>query len=219
MPILAAGESSVVAGAYKASWNGLDIGDITPDGYELSWQPASFDIYSDAYGEATKLDSIYQGMSLSLSFTIQHWNARAVEQIIWWMGNQGDPAGYKFGTVGGAGLRHWDAAKPLLLESCALDDMGALPATAANQTIDPLDITFPKALLSNDQAVRMLMAGSRPRYIPITMEIFPVAPTESGETYLDPADASRPAGCSDIVFFDATRNAIQPTPDAIAAEV
>ena len=222
MAIPAEGQSSVIAGPYLASWNGLPLGQITPDGYELTWQNSSYAINSDMTGEGTITDQIYNGTSVQISFTLQHWNAYGVEQLIWWMGNQGAAADYKFGRISGLGMRHWDAAKVLLLESCLLGDTGtiggtagtaSIPAVPANINIDPLDIAFPKALLSNSKAISFLLA-TKPRYIPVTLDIFPYSVPQ---TIADIDDVSRVTGCGDMRFWEATRNPNQPHPGTAEA--
>ena len=207
MAIAAEGQSSIIAGPYNASWNGLDLGQITPDGYELTWQNSSYAINSDMTGEGTITDSIYNGTSCQLSFTLQHWNAYGVEQLIWWMGNQGAPADYLFGHITGVGMRHWDAAKPLVMESCFFD--GTSTISAANPEIDPLEITFGKTLLSNAKAVSFLMA-SKPRFIPVTLDIFPYTVEDVAST----PTILRPTSCGAMRFWDSIRNPNQPSSDA-----
>jgi hypothetical protein len=210
----APGKSSVVSGPYVATYNGMEIGQITPDGYELSWQNQGFEIRSDMFGEGTKLDEIYQGTSARITFTIQHWNAQAIEAMIWWMGNLTDHENFQFGHIKTVGASQWDQAKVLVLESCfsselefPLGDSTVLGDNVPNNKIDPLDITFPKTLLANGEAVRFLMS-SRPRFIPITLDIYPVAPLVNNDYY----DVARPSACSSLVYWEATRNPKQPTP-------
>lgn len=214
--VTAEGQSSVVAGPYLASWNGLALGQITTDGYELSWQNSSYAVTSDMTGEGTVTDQIYNGTSVQISFTLQHWNAYGVEALVWWMG-MGGAYKYKFGHVAGMGMRHWDAAKALLLESCLLGTSGTMGGAAGTSSkaelavasnIDPLDIVFPKALLSNARAVSFLLS-SRPRYIPITLDIFPYSVVTQNEI-------ERVSGCTGMRFWEATRNPKQPHPGTSA---
>lgn len=202
MALAAEGQSSVIAGPYRASWNGLDLGQITPDGYELTWQNSSYAINSDMTGEGTITDQIYNGTTCQISFTLQHWNAYGVEKLLWWMGEAANIT-YKFGHIAGLGRRHFDSARPLILESCFFN--GTL-LSAANPDIDPLEITFGKTLLSNAKAVSFLLA-TKPRYIPVTLDVMPytVGGTSGSEVLL------RPTSCDGFRFWDCVRNPNQPS--------
>lgn len=201
---LAAGASSVVSGPYLATWDALDLGHVTPDGFEIITNTTAYDIAADITGEGTIIDQILSGVSIMVRFTLEHWNAQGVEAMLWWFGEQA--AGYKWGKINGPGLRFFDAARPLVLTACH-SSMGALVADGPNQTIDPIDITFPKAILKGNEETRLLLA-SRPRFIPVTLQIFPV---DSAQYVLAESEAARVDNCQDMLFWDATRN-----PDQVA---
>lgn len=196
--------SSVVAGPYTGSWKEKDLGHITADGYRLSYNSSSYPITADLTGENTIIDRIFSGITMQVSFTLEHWNAPALEELIWWFGTGGTPANtWELGKTDGVGLRHFEYAKALVLQSCHFV-AGATPtAAASNATIDPLEITFPRTMLADGQNLEILLA-TRPRYIPIVMDVFPVDGDASpGETS---NDQLRVKTCSKLRYFFATRN-------------
>lgn len=201
---LAANESSVVSGPYLATWDALDLGHITVDGFNLNYSTSAYDITADITGEGTNIDSIFSGLSATVSFTLEHWNAPAVEAMLWWFGEQsGDD--YAWGTINGPGLRMFDAARPLVLTACH-SAAGALIANGPNQTIDPLNITFPRAILQGNSETSLLLA-TKPRFIPVTLTVFPVNPPEQGASGLP----LRVRDCTQMMYWSATRN-----PDQVA---
>jgi len=199
MTILAAanGQSSVVAGSYLATWNGLDLGLVAVGGYTLRYRNSSIPITADISGEA-KIDGIYTGTRPSISMVLQNWNAQAIEPLIWWMGTQRSGfAGYEFGKTNGVGLKEFDAAKPLVLTAC---HQSGGNATAANPTIDPLSITFFKTLLAPDTDVDIIFSH-QPRFLPLTLDIMACSVAGSSNPII-----SRVNNCGDISFWSAIRN-------------
>ena len=61
------GKSQVVAGAYKSTYEGLDMG-LTRDGFTLNTRVMGEDIQADIAGGAI-VDSLWQGIEMSVSFT------------------------------------------------------------------------------------------------------------------------------------------------------
>lgn len=199
LPTFGAGLSSVIAGPYIGLWNGLEIGHVTEEGMMLRPRQQALPIVADITGEGTVIDKINVGVSVQISFTLEHWNAQAMESLIWWFGNA-VPASYTFGKTDGVGQRHFDHAKPLVLTAC--HSVGGATASPANPTIDPLDLTAPRTLLSDGQDLQVLLA-TRPRYIPMVLDVFPV---DSSWSPASPEVASRPVSCSNFIYFDCTRN-------------
>ena len=218
------GYSNVVAGSYQATWNDLDIG-LTIDGFTLSQSNSGIDITSDITGE-TVIDTIYSGTVLSITMTLQNWNAQAVEPMIWWMGN-GAPTQYEWGLTNGVGLSQWDAAKPLLLNACNtvsfnnpppesvnadVDDQSSAftpssQASVRNPYIDPLDIVFPKTILRKDSNIDILFSF-RPRFLTLTLDVYPVSNDTTSQddwVYTTPDVVKRVSGCTNIRYFAATR--------------
>lgn len=195
----AAGLSQVIAGAYTAVWNGLDIGQVTTDGYKMRYRTGGYDITADTTGEGTVVDSIYNGLSMTIDFVAEHWNAQAIEQLLWWFGNTG--ASYSWGRTDGVGMRMFDAAKPLVLTACHIDGTG-LDALPSNPYIDPLDITWPRAILAPNQDIEFLMS-TKPRFLPISVMVFPV---DTGFSPATPTTSERVSNCSNMIYFVSTRN-------------
>lgn len=216
------GEGTVIMGAYKGLWNDLDIGN-TLDGFRFNCSESAIPIVSDITGSIV-VDELHTGINLSITMVLQHWNAQAIEPMIWWHGNS-VPADYEWGLTDGAGQSKWEAAKPLILYACdatgfALAGTSETPSTitpstgasASNPYIDPLDITFFKAILQKDQNLEIQLAN-QPRFLELTLDIFPVANATLVGSEVDEFDPAlpdaviRPNGCGKLRFFHATRGA------------
>lgn len=215
------GLSTVVSGAYRALWDDLDIG-LTLDGYSLRQTNTGIDITADITGE-TVIDTIYSGTILTLTMTLENWNAQAIEPMIWWHGASDRP-NYEWGLSDGVGQRHWDAAKPLILYACQSTGFSITPdpadpeapadtviqnataATAANPTIDPLDIVFPKTLLKKDVDLDINFSF-QPRYLTLTLDVFPISNSFNGTAFdpTAPDQVERINDCTKIRYFAATR--------------
>jgi hypothetical protein len=201
----------------------LDLG-LTLDGFTLRQTNSGIDITADLAGD-TILDTIYAGTMLTITVTLENWNAQAIEPMIWWHGNN-DRANYEWGLSDGVGQRHWDKAAPLILYACHADGFSITTpspadpdqpdqntifqrssgAKAANPHIDPLDIVFPKTLLKKDTDLDIIFSF-RPRFITLTLDVFPVANTYD-ETAFDPTApdlVERVTDCAAIRYFAATR--------------
>ena len=207
----AAGLSTVIAGSYRSFWDELDMG-ITLDGFSLSQANSGIDITADITGD-TVIDTIYAGTTLSITVTLEHWNAQAIEPMIWWMGNS-VPASYDWGLTDGVGQLQWDAARPLILYSCHAVGVSvdggtfnnATGVNAANPYIDPLDIVFPKTILRKDTNLDMVFSF-QPRYLTLTLDVYPIS-ADFGLTDWNPNqpyDANRISDCSRVRYFQATR--------------
>jgi hypothetical protein len=198
MPInaAAAGQSTIVAGSYLATWNGLDLGLVSVGGYTLRYRNTSIPITADISGD-TKIDGIYGGTQPSISMVLQNWNAAAIEPMIWWMGTQDGFASYEWGKTNGVGLKEFDAAKPLVLTAC--HQSNGVPSDA-NPTIDPISITFFKTLLAPDTDVDVIFSF-QPRFIPLTLNIMGVTAVGSEDPVI-----SRVNSCGKISFWSAVRN-------------
>lgn len=215
------GLSTVVSGAYRALWDDLDIG-LTLDGYTLRQNNSGIPITADITGD-TIIDTIYSGTILTLTMTLENWNAQAIEPMIWWHG-AADRANYEWGLSDGVGQRYWDAAKPLILYACQSTGFEITPdpadpenpqqtviqnatgATAANPNIDPLDIVFFKTILKSDIDLDILFSF-RPRFLTVTLDVYPVSNSFNG-TALDPTapdQVERINDCTKIRYFAATR--------------
>ena len=217
-----AGKSTVVSGAYRALWDDLDVG-LTLDGFTLRQSNSGIDITADITGD-TVIDTIYSGTILTVTMTLENWNAQAIEPMIWWHGAS-TRAAYEWGLSDGVGQRHWDAAAPLILYGCQSVGFSVTPtpgnlavadvptvitpstgALASNPTLDPLDIVFPKTLLKKDTDLDIIFSF-RPRYLTLTLDVFPVSNKFNGTDWdTDAPDLSeRINDCTQIRYFAATR--------------
>ena len=225
-----AGMSQIITGGYRALWDDLDVG-LTLDGFRLLNQTTGEDITSDITGDIP-VDGIHTGVTVQVVMTLQHWNAKAIEPMIWWHGNS-NPASYEWGLTDGVGQRLWDNAKPLILYSCQGTGFSITPnnpnpeapanttitpstgAASLNPNIDPLDIVFFKTLLAPNTNIDLLFSSTAPRYVPITLNVFPVSNTINGLP-LDPNSpdsVERITDCDKFRFFSATRGT-PPAPPA-----
>ena len=196
MPILAAapGLSSVVAGSYRATWAGLDLGTVSNQGINLRYRNSSIPVTADIAGEL-EVDRINSGTTATITMVLQDWNAQGLEAMIWWMGTLKGFAGYNWGDVQSVGAKEWAVAKPLVLTACHV--VGGAPA-ASNPTIDPLSITFFKTIIAPDSDIDVLFSF-RPRFVTVTLTIFPVQ-LGSGGTI------NKVTGCGDISLWTAIRS-------------
>jgi hypothetical protein len=212
----AAGNSSVISGAYIGIWNDMDLGN-TLDGFQLMQKESGRVITADILGEGM-IDQIYAGGNYSIQMTLENWNAQAIEPLIWWHGNS-IPGSYDYGLSNGPGQNMWDNAKPLVLYAChstgfdaqTYDDDNnvitrATGASATNPYIDPLDMVFFKTLCQPNEQIQIDMSHKE-RFITLTLDIYPVA-NNYNETDLDPSAptlVNRVDGCSAVRYWSATR--------------
>lgn len=222
------GYSNVIHGAYKGYWDDLDMG-LTQDGFTLRQQETGEDITADVTGD-TIIDSIFRGIRPSITMTLENWNAQAIEPMIWWHGNS-VPAQYEWGLSDGVGQSKWEQAKPLILVACAAQGFSIVPAAPdpdnplataitnatgaapANPTIDPLDWVAFKTILRNDQDFDIVFSN-RPRFLTLTLDIYPVANQFQGSA-LDPTapdSVERINECEKIRFWAATRGTAPTAP-------
>lgn len=192
------GESSTITGPYTGTWDSLDLG-LTETGFRLFHTNSGRDITSDMFGE-TVIDKIYTGTVVTLSFTLINWNAQAIEPMMWWMGDD-DTEGYEWGKIYNIGQKHFDRAKPLVLNSCFGISAAAIQ-NSNNPLADPVDITFPKTLLRPNEQIETLFSGTQPRMLDLVLDVFPYTIGSEGEG----SPIIRPASCSAFSFFSATRN-------------
>lgn len=205
------GKSQVVSGAYKSLYEGLDMG-LSRDGFTLNTRVMGEDIRADIAGDAI-IDSLWQGLEMSVSFTLNNWNAEAVQHLLWWFGDTQDVTDPdipvrvrgRWGSTQRVGLSAWDYAKPLELISCALagdpdyvniDDDDTYNRLA---TISPEAIIFPKALLRKDENYSLLFS-SKPRYVTLTLDIMPVNFIETPATIIA-GEYTRLTSCNRMTYF------------------
>lgn len=218
--VAAPGEGTIIQGGYKGLWNDLDLG-ITLDGFKINHSEQAVPIVSDLTGSAM-YDDISTGIQMSVSMVLQHWNAQAIEPLMWWHGNS-NPANYSWGSTDGPGQSHWLAAKPLILYACnaqgfawedtdgntVVTDPTAPAANSANPYIDPLDIIFYKTLLRKDENLEILLSTTQPRFIELTLDVYPVSGQFDGSALNrnQPDRVERPNECGRLNYFSATRGA------------
>lgn len=196
----APGLSSSIVGPYRGTWDGLDLG-LTSDGFRIFHTNTGREITSDMFGDGTVLDRIYTGTTVTLSFTLIHWNAQAVEPMMWWMGNS---AVYDWGKVDKIGVKQFDRARPLVLTSCFGPTAGVIQ-NSMNPTADPVTITFPKTLMRPNAQIESLLSGTQPRLLDIVLDVYPINGAVSLNDVND-SDALRPSECGNLRYFFATRN-------------
>lgn len=144
---------SFVAGAYRATYNGLALGKVE-DGFTMSYRRFSETITTDVTGDAMQ-DGVYRGVQLNISFILSEWDAVGAQAAFW-------PFDSNFGELGALGRLDTTLAKPLVLSSCG--------------THEPDTITFHRALLSPDFDVTTIFAN-RHRKIALQMTVYPLLAT------------------------------------------
>lgn len=194
------GQSSTITGPYNGTWNAMDLG-LTETGFRIFHTNSGRDITSDMFGE-TVIDKIYTGTVVSVAFTLINWNAQAIEPMMWWMGDDA-AQGYDWGRVYNIGQKHFDRARPLVLNSCFGISAAAIQGSP-NPLADPVDITFPKTLLRPNEQIETLFSGTQPRHLDLVLDVFPYTfdSQEGGGAII------RPNACSAFSFFSATRNPV-----------
>lgn len=209
-------KSQVVSGAYKANYEGLDMG-LSQAGFTLSQRTMGQSITADISGDA-EVDHLWQGVQLSVSFVLNNWNAEAVQHLLWWFGDTLSETDLdanlvgkqirergRYGSTRRIGLSAWEYARPLELISCELagspdyTEMDDDTTYNVLETISPEAIIFPKAILRKDENYDLLFS-SKARFVPLTLDIMPVNFIET------PADiiAStflRPTSCARMTYF------------------
>ncbi len=203
-----AGRSSVVAGAYRSTWNGLDLGLVSVDGHQLRIRTTAIPITADITGE-TIVDMIHTGVLPTMTMTLQNWNAQAIESLIWWHGTGRGLGAYKWGSSDGVGLKMFDFAKPLVLTAC---HSSAGAATPSNPTIDPISMTFYKTILAPDQDIEVLLSH-RPRFLTVTLQILPVTIVTTTVEGSPVTTYTRASGCDQTDFWTCVRNVAAPLVD------
>lgn len=209
------GKSQVVSGAYKCTYEGLDMG-LSQEGFTLNTRVSGQNIKADIAGEAI-IDSLYRGIEMSISFTLNNWNAEAVQHLLWWFGDTQDFAvpdtptrvRGRWGSTERVGLSAWDYAKPLELISCALagapdyavaDDLAGADSYTKLQTITPEAMIFPRALLRQDEQYSLLFS-SMARYVTLTLDIFPVKYIVDPQAEITEGKYYRITDCDKMTYF------------------
>lgn len=176
----------VVSGAYSATWNANDIGNVAIGGYKLRYSYLQKEINFDAVG-LTPVDTLFTGLVMMLDFVCMQYSTVGILGMSWpW----GDITGGLRGNVNAAGFSMWDAAKPFIMTSCS------------NAT-NPTSITFYKTILAPGFEVIQDHSGVQEKVVPIRLIVFPVAYDGSG--YATP---SRPVACTATQYFTEVLSAV-----------
>lgn len=141
---------SIVRGSYNATWNSLSVGN-TEIGFRHSYNYRGRTINFDAIGE-TPVDTIFAGMTMTVDFVAQEYDAAAVDSLRW-------PFNATIGQLAPAGQSLWELARPLVLTACG--------STA------PSTITFYKTILAPDFDLD-IDYSHRERPLPMRLIVFPV---------------------------------------------
>lgn len=165
---------TIIRGSYNATYNALSIGN-TQVGYRHSYSYQGRPINFDAVGN-TPVDTIFAGISMSVDFVAQEYDAAAIDTLRW-------PFNAAIGRVAPAGLSMWQLAKPLILTSCI-------------NGINPQTLTFIKAILAPDFDLD-IEYSHKERPLPMRLTVFPVKYEADGD-YSVP---EMPTGCNDLVYF------------------
>lgn len=184
-------KTAVVAGAYQATWNGLDIGQVGLGGFRHRWNYTKKDIFFDSVGNIP-VDQLMTGVSMYLDFIVMQVAQSAIPTLTW-------PWSIVRGTVPAAGARIWDLAKPLELIAC--DQINTTPKT----------LSFIKTIIAPDYEMLRNFSGTEEQMIPIRMAVLPVAYLTPGPYYTISAgppitvtynaNLTRPVACTDNVYY------------------
>jgi hypothetical protein len=143
-----------VAGPYRATFNGVDLG-VTQRGFELEHTFLEEIIQGDHLGESA-VDSVYLGGDVFVNAVLQEADLNSVRAAIW-------PFSTVEGRVGRVGRTYVDVALPLVLTVLT----GSRAATAGPNTI-----TLPLAVIAGGNTIRRLY-GSHLRNIPMRWRAYP----------------------------------------------
>jgi hypothetical protein len=168
---------SIVRGPYRATWNGLNIGN-TEIGFRKAYSYQGRNIAFDAVGDVN-VDVLLGGINMTIDFVAQEYDAEAIESLRW-------PWHSIPGSMYPAGQSMWMLAKPLILTACL-------------STTDPATITFYKTILAPGFDVEINYAHIE-RPVPLRLMAFPIA-YDAGSGYANP---EMPSGCTEMVYYDET---------------
>lgn len=167
---------TVISGAYRATWNALNLGN-TESGFRVSYNYDGRQIRFDEVGTSV-VDIIKTGLTMFIDFVLMEYDAAAVDDLRW-------PVSSIIGTFNNVGSSMWAAAQPLILTSC--------------RAIDPQTITFYKTILAPGYNLEIDYSGSKERTIPIRLMVFPIRYESEGS-----GPVEMPGGCEDSVYFEET---------------
>lgn len=139
-----------IAGAYTATWNSQDIGNIR-EGFHFEIIPQAQDIIAQNYGGSVQ-DGVYRGGDVFLSFVLSEYNATGVAALIWPYGT--------FGVIGNIGALQTTFCQALVLT--AISGTNATPTTW----------TFSKTLIMPGNPVGFDL-GPVHRELPIRQRAYP----------------------------------------------
>lgn len=166
----------IIKGPYNGTWNGLNIGN-TLVGFNHKYSYRGRRIQFDSIGE-TDVDIILSGLSMSVDFVGQEFDAAAIDTMRW-------PWHATIGQMPVSGVSMWELAKPLILTSCKTG-------------VNPMTITFYKTILAPDFEIDTKYSHEE-RPLGMRMMVFPVKYDSEG--YATP---ELPTGCEDNVYFEQT---------------
>lgn len=179
-----------ISGPYKATFDGKNLGKVQ-DGFRLVFTSSAHPVRGNNLA-MTEQDAIYQGGSCFLSFILSEYNAPAVEKLIW-------PFDEKLGFLGKLGRRFFKFSKRILLERIDPDKNSQDKKTNAS----PKQLWANKAVLAPGFPLELLLA-SRPRVVPIRLQLFPYDPAESpGDDANPPVSGGYyPSTLSPLAWFE-----------------
>ncbi len=185
---------AIVSGAYSATWNALNVGQLAIGGWKHRYSYLQKEVNFDSVG-MTPVDVLFTGLIMVVDFVAMQYNEDAIQTISWPWSQSGMSTR---GTVKAAGFSMWDAAKPLIFTACC--------GTNANPTL----ITFPKTILAPNFEVVLDHASTQEKMVPLRMIVFPVQFGSTGTPIA--AGPLRPTGCTGSTFFTETIPTASPTP-------
>lgn len=160
-----------IAGAYRATYKGLSLGQ-TDDGFDIDQGAVIEDITSDFF--RAREDGVYQGIDMVVRCILNEPDLSGVKALYW-------PYDSTLGDSGIPGRLMTTMAGPLILTACA-------GTTAAS---DIAVITFSRAIIWTDRIVQKY--ANVQRKIPVTIAILPVPEPA--------ASSAGNMGCSGGVFY------------------
>lgn len=150
---MAFANANFAAGPYTMTYDGTTVGLLSADGIRHMHRVKRKLVTVNQYGQ-TPVDGVEQGVEAFLQLTFKEWNAKT--QLAMW------PTSATLGNLGTPGVLTTSLAKAIVLTAVA-----GTPAAS----IGPATITYPYAILAEENDVGFLMAADE-RDVPILFRLF-----------------------------------------------
>lgn len=157
-----------IAGPYSATFGGKALGKVQ-DGFRLTFTNDIAPIVGDNVAGSIQ-DGIYRGGNCFISAILSEWNAAAVRSVVW-------PYHATFGSMGLLGRR-----LRMFGDVLVLTKMGEQSGQGATNAV-PRTLTANVAVLAPGFPLEVLLS-SRPRFIPIRLQLLPYSLGGTGNSNL-----------------------------------